>query len=94
MMLQSESALISIIRAVEDCISWCTKLIKMGKLHRPAFCSRLSVLLVTVFLLAFSAVRAEISPPVEVDADFDGIVEGAPGMHHVGTLTILLFFTL
>jgi hypothetical protein len=67
---------------------------KMGKLHRPAFCSRLAVLLVTVFVSAFTAVRAEISPPVEVDADFDVIVEGAPGTHHAGILMILLFFTL
>jgi hypothetical protein len=94
MMLQLDSALISILLAAANCISWSAELTKMGILHRPASCSRRSVRLGTVFVLAFTAVHAEVSPPTEVDVDFDVIVAGAPGTHHAGPLMVLLYFNV
>jgi hypothetical protein len=79
----------------------------MGILHGPAYRGRLSLCLGALFLLAFTAVHAEVLPPddvfppvgvhflpVENYADYDDVDAGAPGTHHVGPLMIPLFFGL
>jgi hypothetical protein len=44
--------------------------------------------------ISFPPVDYGYDTPVEVDADLDVMVAGAPGTHHVGPLMIQLFFTL
>jgi hypothetical protein len=81
----------------------------MGILHGPAYRGRLSVCIGALFLLAFTAVHAEVFPPEDVfspvgvhflpvesyaDDDVDVIVTGAPGTNHVGPLMILLFYSM
>jgi hypothetical protein len=100
MALCLESGLRSVIRAAANCISCWEKLMTMGILHGPAYPGRLLMCLGALFVLAFAAVHAEVSPSVavepsvEVDADFDVMVAGAPGTPHVRSLVVLLFFSL